>query len=309
MCGWLRMPVVIDAASSAVAACTTAWRQANGTHRGGRRRVEPELMYQPIIGMDIADVGGDTKHVIRQAAELGFGAVQLPAGVGPLTPRNLSRSGRRHLERFVAGFGMRVSALVADAPGLNLTDTKTADQRVARSLEVLDLAVDLNVSLVTSSVGSLTHPDSGALAPAATEALKYIGEAADARGVHFALRHTRASGAEIAAVLDALACPAIGVCFDPAAMVMTAADPMGSIERYVEHVQLVHVRDAVMGSSDRAGQHVSMGDGDVAWLGLLAALDAASYGGVYIVRCQGSSAPLRDLDAARVALLSLLPGA
>ncbi len=266
-------------------------------------------MHEPIIGIDIADVGGDTKRAIRQAAELGFGAVQLPAGVGALSPRNLSQSGRRHLGRFVAGFGMRVSALVADAPGQSLTDAKTADQRVERSLEVLDLAVDLNVAVVVSSVGALTHPDTGTLAPVAAESLQCIGETADARGVHFALRHTRAGGAEIAAVLDALDCPAIGVCFDPAAMVLAAADPMGSIEKYVERVCLVHVSDATTGGIDRTGQPVPLGRGEVSWLGLLAALDAASFSGAYTVRCPASSAPLVDLDAARVVLLSWLPRA
>lgn len=264
-------------------------------------------MNQPELGLDIHDLRLPTKTALRKAAELDFRTVELATVDGDLAPSNLSKSGRRHLSHLGESLGLQFAALVADTPRLGLTDPQTVDQRVELSIQVLALAADLNVGTVTASVGALTHPETEAPSPLAIEALRRIGEFADSCGVCFALRPSYDSGGRIVRVLDTLRCPSIGVCMDPAAMVMHGANPFDSIDRFVEQIKLLHVRDATAGLSERAGHETRVGEGEVDLVGLLAVLDAAEYQGPHIIRRTDSQSPAQDIQDARETLKRLLP--
>ena len=176
---------------------------------------------------------------------------------------------------------MKLTALVGDTPGLRLTDPQTVDRRVELTTQVLALAADLKVPTVTASGGALTHPETEEPSPLAIAALQRIGEFADSCGVFYSLRPSYDSGRRIVRVLDALRCPSIGVCLDPAALVMHGANPLSSIDRFIEQVKLLHVRDATAGLSERTGHETRLGEGEVDLMGLLAVLDAADYHAVW----------------------------
>lgn len=263
-------------------------------------------MPQPSIGIDIDDFRLGPKEALNKAAELAFREIELSTASGELSPPNLSTSGRRHLARLVDGLGLRMAALVADVPGLRLTDPRTVDERVERTCQVLELAADLKVPTVTASVGALTHPDTGEPSPGAIQALARIGEFADSRGVRYALRPSHDSGERIVRVLEALRCPSIGICLDPAAMVMAGANPVASIEQYVGQVILMHARDGTSGLAEHSGRETPLGEGDVDLPGLLAVLEVAEYRGPYVLRRTDSRNPAADLAAAREHLKRLL---
>lgn len=263
-------------------------------------------MPQPNIGIDIDDFRLGPKEALSRAAELAFRDIELGTASGELSPSNLSGSGRRHLARLVDGLGLRMAALVADVPGLRLTDPRTVDERVERTCRILELAADLKVPTVTASVGALTHPDTGEPSPGAIQALSRIGEFADSRGVRYALRPSRDGGERIVRVLEALRCPSIGICMDPAAMVMAGANPVASIERYVGQIILMHARDGTSGLAEHSGRETPLGEGDVDLQGLLAVLEMAEYRGPYVLRRTDSQNPAIDLAAAREHLERLL---
>jgi len=259
------------------------------------------------IGVDVNDLRLPLKEALRLAAGLEFRTIELPAGVNEVTPSALSSSGRRHLSRFVDGLGLSVAALSADMPDLRLTDPRSVDERVERTRQIIDLARDLRVTVVTASVGALTHPDSGEPSPLATEALRRIGEHADARGVVYAVRPSYDNGDRLARVLSELRCPSIRVGLDPAAMVMRGVNPLAVIERLGDQIALLHARDATVGFADRPGRETPLGQGEVDLRGVLLALDAADYHGAYIVRRTDSRNPTADLQADRDALRRMLP--
>jgi len=266
-------------------------------------------MIEPRIGVDIDDFRLRPREALRKAAELDFRAVELATVAGDLAPWNLSSSGRRHLSRYVDGLGLQMAALVADLPGLRLTDPGTVDERVERTCRILQLATDLKVPAVTASAGMLTHPDTGEPSEAAIEALKRIGEYADLRGTVYALRASGDSGERIIRVLNELGCPSIGICLDPAAMVMNGVNPLTVIERAPAQITLMHARDATVGLSERAGNETRFGEGEVDLIGVLAALGAADYAGPYILRRTDSHTPVADIQDARDVLTHLLPPA
>lgn len=265
------------------------------------------IMERPEIGVDVGDFRLAPKDALRQAADLNFRAIELPTVNGDLAPRNLSSSGRRHLARLVGGLGLRLVAVRCDIAGTRLTDPRTVDERIARTCEVIELAKDLGVDVVTASTGALTHPETGDPSSHAIDALRRIGEFAEVRGVSYAIRPTRDGGDRLVSVLDELACPAISVCLDPAELLMNGANPLSGIERYIEQVRLMHARDGTAGRADGAGRETPLGEGDVDMIGVLAVLSAAEYPGPYILRRVDSQNPVVDIERARGILAGWLP--
>lgn len=263
-------------------------------------------MRSHLIGIDVDDMRLPIKDAFRKAAELKFHVVEIPAVTGEAAPRNLSTSGRRHLARYVEGLGISVVALAADMPALRLTDSTTVDERVARTCEIIDLAKDLNVRMITASVGALTHPRTGDPSPPAVEALRRIGEYADARGAVYAIRTSHDVGDRVVRILDELCCPSIQIGLDPAAMVMSGVNPLDAVERFAGRVALLHARDATAGLADRPGRETRFGEGEVDFVGILAMLEAAEFHGACIVRRTDSLHPIPDLQAARDALANML---
>jgi sugar phosphate isomerase/epimerase len=191
-------------------------------------------------------------------------------------------------------------------PTLRLTDPNSVDERVARTCEIIDLAKDLKVRIVTASVGALTHPQSGAPSPVAVEALRRIGEYADARETLYAIRPSHDAGDRVVRVLDELGCPSIQIGLDPAAMVMSGVNPSYAVERLAHRVALLHTRDATAGLTERPGRETRFGEGEVDFVGILAMLQASEFRGPFIVRRTDSPRPIPDLQAAREALAHML---
>lgn len=264
-------------------------------------------MSVPEIGVDVDDLRLHPKDGLRKASELGFRAVELATVAGDLEPSSLSASGRRHLARHADGLGLRLAALIADMPGLRLTDPRTVDERVERTCRVIQLARDLRVPVVSASASALTNPQTAEPSPPAIAALERIGEFADLHGIVYALRPAHDDGERLAGVLRELGCPSIQICLDPAAMVMVGANPLSVIQKLPEQIALAYARDGTAGLTDRAGRETRLGEGEVDLPSVLALLDAAEYAGPYILRRTDSANPASDLTSARDVLERLLP--
>lgn len=260
----------------------------------------------PQIGVDVDDFRLPTKESLQKAAELQFRAVEFATVAGELAPQNLTSSGRRHLSRHAEGLGLHIVSLVADFPGLRFTDPRTVHERVERTCQVLELAADLKVAVVTASLGAVTHPDTGEFSPLAIEGLRRLGEFADSRGRILALRPSRDADERLAEILREVGCPCVAVGLDPAALVMAGANPLATVERLAGRIALVHARDGTVGRDDHAGQETRLGEGDVDFSGLTVVLDAAEFSGAYILRRTSSQTPITDLRHGRDVLARLL---
>lgn len=262
-------------------------------------------MDQPIIGANTGDFRLPVKESLQLVSTLQFKTIELPVVEGEISPKNLTSSGRRHLARLIENHGLHTSVLQADMPNLHLTDSKTVDERLQRTIEIIQLAHDLHVPIVTSSFGALTHPDTLEPSPVAIEALGQIGEVADTYGIQFAIRPSYDSGDRLLNILHAVRCPSIKIGMDPASMVMVGINPLASIERFVSDVSLFYVRDGTSGLRDqtesetRPGHEMPLGQGDVDFHSILQILRDGEYRGPYVVRRTHSSCPADDIVYAR----------
>ncbi len=258
-----------------------------------------------IIGVDIEDLRLPPKEAIRAASELLFRAVEVPAAHGDTSPENLSSSGRRHLARYVQDHGLILSSFTADIPGLRLTDPRAVDERIERTCQIIDLARELKVPIVTSAVGALTHPQSGEPSSLAVSALQRIAEHADSRSVIYAMRPSYDNHERLRRVLDALRCPAIRIGLDPAALIMSGASPTAIAEQLAAEIALVHARDATAGLTDRPGIETRFGEGEVDFATIHQLLCDAEYAGPVIARRLDAQNPIADLADARQRLAKL----
>lgn len=256
-------------------------------------------MTKTSIGIDIGDLRTPPKDALRTAAAMSFDAVEVPTVAGDLSPKSLTPSGRRHFSRLVSGLGLDLAALSADMPGLRLTDPARADERIAETVRIIELARDIGVEVVTSSVGALSHPETGELSSLAIEGLSRMAEVADACGVRFAIRPSSDGGERIGEILAEVGCRSLKIGWDPAAMVMRGVNPLAAIERYAEHITLFHARDALAGGVERGGQETGLGEGEVDLLGVLDVLGSLEYSGPYILRRVDGPRPVDELLAAR----------
>ncbi len=260
----------------------------------------------PTIAVAVDDFRLPPKDALRTAAELKFAHVELATVDGDVAPQNLTPSGRRHLSRYLDGLGLRLHALTADIPNLRFTDPRTVEERVERTCRILDLAVDLAVPVISTALGAATHPESGEPSSLAVEALRRLGEHADARGRILALRPSADGADRLQRLLHELACPAIRITLDPAALIMAGANPRAIAERLAASLALVHARDGTAGLGDQPGAEALFGEGDVDFTGLFDALAEAEFRGGYVLRRTSSQTPIPDLQQARDRLQRLL---
>lgn len=262
-------------------------------------RCENDMSIADRLGVHAHDLHSDTKRALQQAGKLGVRLVELATQTSDMLPAALSKSGRRHLLRIIEGLGLQLNSLTADHAMLRLTDPTTIDRRIELTRDVLLLAADLHVSVVSTAIGAVTHPETSSPSPVAVEALQRMGEAADTYGIRLALRPASDDPDACAALMAAVGCPAVQLGLDLASLVMAGNNPIRYVERFAKDVAIVHVRDARMGRSDRPGCEVRMGDGDVDLTGTLVTLESTEYRGAYILRRTGTNDPLSDLMAAR----------
>lgn len=257
-------------------------------------------------GVNLDDLRLPVKDALRATAQAGFGLVEFSAAAGELAPENLSQSGRRHLLKILEGLNLRIASLVADYPHMRWTDAARVEERVARTCRIIDLALDLGVRVVSASIGTITHPESGEPSPVALETLRLLCGHADRRGRLLALRPTHDAGEGLRRVFQMLNCANLKITLDPAVLVMTGSHPRPTIELFAQDLVLVYARDATAGSRDRPGEETRLGDGDVDFAELFAWLEDAAFSGPLILRRTHSATPLDDLEMGKRFLSRIL---
>lgn len=238
------------------------------------------------------------KRGLEQAARLGFGAVELDAASGEVSPSQMSESGRRHLSRFCRNLGLGLAALSADVGPGGLANAAAVDAHVERTLRILELAAALHVPVVTADAGSMVDPRSGEPSAVALDALRAIADHADRVGTIFGLQSGPDSPDALHRLFREIGCPSLKVCLDPAMLARFGHVPLEAVGALAEDIALSHLGDATLGRPERPGLETQLGRGQLDLPAYLAELAAAGYVGPLILRRRDSQRPVEDLAAA-----------
>ena len=249
------------------------------------------------------------KDAIKKAAELQFEGIQPYATRGTLDPKHLSGTGRKELQTLVKNLGLTISALVGDFGHPGFTDPKTIEWRIERTKEVIDLAVDLEVGIVTTHIGTVPEDTACPAWQIMSSSLPEVGTYAFNRNILLATETGPEPAEKLKQLLDSIGNPGLKVNYDPANLVMVAGDdPVKGVYTLREYIVHTHAKDGIkLPEEDGAKkwQEMPLGQGKVDFPAYLKALKDIGYDGFYTIEREVGENPEADIILARDFLLRM----
>lgn len=259
------------------------------------------------------------REAVLTAKSLGMTGVQIYATTGSFSPDTLTAQARAEFRGFLAENGMEVSALCGDMGGYGFEREEDNAVRVEKTKAIIDLAVDLGTSVVTTHIGVIPSNDRSPRFLAMQQALTECGIYARSRGVTLAIETGPEPAATLLHFLEGTQ-GGVGVNLDPANFVMvTGQDPADAVELLKDYIVHTHLKDgkklndemtpeeiyhgfAVGGvealNACRSFEELPIGEGDVPWDRYLAALEHIGYQGYLTVEREAGDQPLEDIRGA-----------
>ena len=255
------------------------------------------------------------KEGIETAAKLGLQGVQIYATTGEFSPA-LSQKEKDEYKRLLKENNLVVSALCGDMGGYGFERAEDNTERIQKTKEIVDLAVEFGTKVVTTHIGVIPddkqNPRYGVMLKALTECGVYAKE----KGVTLAIE----TGPEKARTLLAFLQDTkggVGVNLDPANFVMvTGQDPVEAVRLLKNYIVHTHAKDGIMldknqdptdvyhafavGGVDALNacegfQEVPLGEGEVAWDEYLKALKEIGYDGFLTIERECGEDPKADI--------------
>ena len=256
------------------------------------------------IGVVLDSFRLPVKEALQSAANLGLREVELSAATDEVDPAGLSRTGRRHLSRYVLDLGLRLSALGGDLGGTRFNDGAKLEQRLNRTRRIIELAAELHVPIVTTHLGRVD--DEALRRGYVRQAIEYLAEVADRASIRVAFETGSADPQVVADLLGEVDCRELAACYDPASLLIDGLDPLAGVEPLADRIVIARARDAVAGAPGRPGHETPLGDGQLDLAEYLAALDQAGYRGVAFIRRTDAERPREEIADAKARIERLL---
>ena len=221
------------------------------------------------------------KDGIKTASTLGFKGVQIDATQRDIAPENISQTGRRELRRIIDLNRLCLCALGGEL-GVCFTNANEFDFIIKRTKEIINLALDLQTSIVTVQIGSIPTDNSSTHWHAVNTALSEIGQHAENYGCRLAVKASYDSYSTLKDFLTSLYTEGIKLIYDPASLLTTNLDPINGIyelHEYIIHTNLWDTRQTEEGRQIE----VPIGDGIIPVEGFVSTLESTGYHGFYVV--------------------------
>jgi sugar phosphate isomerase/epimerase len=170
------------------------------------------------------------------------------------------------------------------------------------------IAMMLGWPLVTFHAGFLPHEKSD---PAFAKMLGRLRDVADIFAAHdiaLGLETGQETAQALAAFLQELDRPNVGVNFDPANMILyDKGNPVEALRVLAPWLRQVHIKDALRTKIPGTwGAEVAAGSGEVDWPAFFAALRALNFTGNLVIEREAGDQRVADVVAARELVLRLL---
>jgi sugar phosphate isomerase/epimerase len=166
------------------------------------------------------------------------------------------------------------------------------------------LAAELRLTLVTFHAGFLPHQESD---PAFGKMLGRLAAVADLfarENILLALETGQETAPALAAFLQKLNRPNVGVNFDPANIILyNNGDPIQALRVLGPWLRQVHIKDAVRAKLPGSwGREVPVGSGEIDWPAFLGALRQLRFAGPLVIEREAGNDRVADVLTARSVL-------
>jgi len=251
------------------------------------------------------------------AARLGFDGIDLvcQAGYACAIPPDASVAAARELRRAAEARGLVIAALTPYEKRTNAADENERRAGVAALAHAIDLAEALGATSLRILAGMAVEDDAWeAACERLVASLKELAPRAAACGLALNIENHDGTIADSArrtrAIWERCGTPSIGIVYDPANLTRDGMEDFPeSLDLQAEAIGLVHVKDysftpaVARRAADTASRRaVPVGDGDIAWPAILAALVARGYAGnlslEYEMRWCADQLPPTEIGAA-----------
>lgn len=248
------------------------------------------------IGVQLTPLRLPFKQALARAADLGANAVEIDAR-GELSPSGLSQTGLRQLRKMLDDLRLGVSA-VAFRTRLGYDTMAELEPRIAATKAAMQFAYNLGASVVVNHVGPVPAERESESWRLMVEVLGDLGHHGHRVGALLAADTGTESGEDLGRLLAELPEGAVGVNFNPGALVGGGFSPLEAIDALGRWIVHVHASDAAHERTAIRGRPISLGQGVADFPALLAALDQYAYRGYFTVACPPSDDPSAEIDRA-----------
>lgn len=276
------------------------------------------------IGVIIDSFRTDMQTALKKAENMGVKGIQVYSTHGDMSPENLTPSKRKEFLNRVKDHGLEISALCGDL-GQGFGDPLKNKVNIEKSKRILDLAKDLETSIVTTHIGVIPQDPNHDRYKIMQEACFELSQYADELKAHFAIE----TGPEIAITLrnflDTLGSKGVAVNLDPANLVMvTGDDPVQAVYTLKDYIVHTHAKDgrrllikdpeviySLVEETIQEGKafiELPLGQGDVDFKKYLQALTDIGYKGFLTIEREVGDNPEADIKLAVDFLNHMLRG-
>lgn len=169
------------------------------------------------------------------------------------------------------------------------------------------VAADLGLSLVSFHAGFLPHEKTDPEYAKLKGRLSEIAACFAARNITLALETGQETAASLRDFLEDLACPNVGVNFDPANMILYGkGDPIEAMRILGPWIRQVHIKDATAAETPgNWGEEVVAGTGQVDWMAFFATLAELGYSGNFCIEREAGDRRAADILTAKQMVASI----
>ena len=183
---------------------------------------------------------------IKLAGEMGFDGIQIYATTGQFSPSALSREKKAEIKALLKEYNLEISALCGDMGGFGFQIAEDNPQRIAKTKEIIDLAEEFGVSVITTHIGVIPSDKTEPRYKVMLDAMTQCGEYAKSKKVTLAIETGPENAKTLLAFLKDIP-EGVGVNLDPANFVMvTGQDPVQAVKLLGEYIVHTHAKDGVM---------------------------------------------------------------
>lgn len=276
------------------------------------------------IGVIIDSFRTDMKEALKKAENMGVTGIQVYSTRGDMSPENLSALQRKEFLKRVKDHGLEISALCGDL-GEGFGDPLKNKVNIEKSKRILDLAKDLETSIVTTHIGVIPQDPNHDRYKIMQEACFELSQYADELKAHFAIETGPETAITLRNFLDTLGSKGVAVNLDPANLVMvTGDDPVQAVYTLKDYIVHTHAKDGrrllikdpevIYGLVEETIQEgkafieLPLGQGDVDFKKYLQALTDIGYKGFLTIEREVGDNPEADIKLAVDFLNHMLRG-
>lgn len=276
------------------------------------------------IGVIIDSFRTDMQTALKKAENMGVKGIQVYSTHGDMSPENLMPSKRKEFLNRVKDHGLEISALCGDL-GQGFGDPLKNKVNIEKSKRILDLAKDLETSIVTTHIGVIPQDPNHDRYKIMQEACFELSQYADELKAHFAIETGPETAITLRNFLDTLGSKGVAVNLDPANLVMvTGDDPVQAVYTLKDYIVHTHAKDGrrllikdpevIYGLVEETIQEgkafieLPLGQGDVDFKKYLQALTDIGYKGFLTIEREVGDNPEADIKLAVDFLNHMLRG-